>query len=356
MMVIGWHKFFKSIRYGVIAMIVVFVLDLYANPHDFHFLNDLLVFPIGIFIGFFSEFLIGKRFRKIYYPVQLIIEIIAIILVTTALFFIIAFILSFFLDISLSNVLNYIRSDIYEVILVRAVIVSISVITFFQVERLLGRKTLARFLFGSYNKPREEDRIFMFIDMKSATTHAENMGNIKFYEMVNQTFEDMTYATLKHDAEILKYIGDEVVFTWPLKKGLKNNNCVDLFFSIQKAMELNAKQYMKQYGFIPEYKAGIHGGPTICAQVGDLKKSIDYSGDVVNTAARLESICNINHASVVISKSLFDLLPNKDKYTIEELEGLELKGKENKLEAIKVIDRKETKVKRFGKMNPSQVG
>lgn len=337
------HKFFKSIRYGAIAMIVVFILDLYSNPLDFHFLNDLLVFPIGVCIGFLSEFIIGRRFRRLYYPLQIFIEIIAITLITTLLFFFAAFLYSRFVELDYSTVLNYIQSDVYIVILARSIIVSIIVITFFQVERLLGRKTLSKFLFGSYDRPKEQERIFMFIDMKDATTHAEAMGNTKFFQMVNRTFEDMTYPALKHNAEILKYIGDEVVFTWPMKAGLRKNNCVDLFFSIQKAMEKNKNYYLKRYGFVPTYKAGIHGGKIICAQVGDLKKSIDYSGDVINTTARLESICNENDARLIISKDLFDQLPLSSIYETKDLPGLSLKGKDQVIDVIKITARQDRK-------------
>lgn len=337
------HKFFKSIRYGAIAMLVVFILDLYANPMDFHFLNDLLVFPIGVCVGFFSEFLIGRRFRRLYYPLQILLEIIAIMLVTTLLFLFAAYVFSWFVELEFKTALNYTKSAAFQVILIRAVIVSIVVITFFQIERLLGRKTLSKFLFGSYDRPKEENRIFMFIDMKDATTHAEAMGNTKFFEMVNRTFEDMTYPALKHNAEILKYIGDEVVFTWPMKSGLRKNNCVDLFFSIQKAMEKNKHYYLKRYGFVPTYKAGIHGGKIICAQVGDLKKSIDYSGDVINTTARLESICNENDARLVISKELFDQLPLSSIYETETLPGLSLKGKDQMVDVIKITARQDRK-------------
>ena len=47
---------------------------------------------------------------------------------------------------------------------------------FLQINNLLGEGILWKFIRGKYHKPREEERIFMFLDMKSSTTIAEQLG------------------------------------------------------------------------------------------------------------------------------------------------------------------------------------
>ena len=37
---------------------------------------------------------------------------------------------------------------------------------------------------------------------------------------------------LRSDAEILKYIGDEVIFTWTVPRGARDARCLDLYFDL----------------------------------------------------------------------------------------------------------------------------
>ena len=50
-----------------------------------------------------------------------------------------------------------------------AVVISIVM----QLDRLLGRGVLASFVIGRYHKPREEERIFLFLDLVGSTALAE---------------------------------------------------------------------------------------------------------------------------------------------------------------------------------------
>ena len=330
------HKFFKSFRYGLLALIVLIVLDFYARPMNFSILNDLLAFPIGFAIGLVSEFLIGKSFRRLSYPIQILIELVIIIFIVVLVITGVSYLHDQYPLVKILQNVPSVGTKSFQVLIIQFVIIALVVITLFQIERLIGRKTMIKFLFGSYDRPKETDQIFMFIDMKDATMYAEKIGNIKFYEMINETITDMSKSVLKTDAEILKYIGDEVVFTWPMKRGLRRNNCVKLFFEIQKVMDDKGDYYEKKYGCRPSYKAGVHGGKVICAQVGDLRKAIDYSGDAINTTARLEGVCNENNANLVVSKFIFDQLSDNSVYKATELEKLQLKGKKKVVTAMKV--------------------
>jgi adenylate cyclase len=50
--------------------------------------------------------------------------------------------------------------------------------------------------------------------------------------------------------------------------------------------------YRKQYERIPEFKAGLHIGKVTAVEVGDIKRDIAYLGDTLNTASRIQGICN----------------------------------------------------------------
>jgi len=57
-----------------------------------------------------------------------------------------------------------------------------------------------------YHKPREEVRIFMFLDMKSSTAIAERLGHVRFYTLLNELFHEISRPVLQTKAEIYQYI------------------------------------------------------------------------------------------------------------------------------------------------------
>ena len=77
---------------------------------------------------------------------------------------------------------------------------------------------------GNYHQPKKEERIFLFMDMKSSTTIAEKIGNEQYFHLLNDVFADLTNTILEHDGEIYQYVGDEIVICWPLQKGIKSAN------------------------------------------------------------------------------------------------------------------------------------
>ncbi|MHC4457755.1 MAG: adenylate/guanylate cyclase domain-containing protein, partial [Planctomycetota bacterium] len=83
-----------------------------------------------------------------------------------------------------------------------------------QVSDKFGQGVLISFLLGKYHRPKEDDRIFMFMDLKSSTTYAEKLGHIKYSQFIQDCFFDITDVITKYDAKIYQYVGDEVVLSW----------------------------------------------------------------------------------------------------------------------------------------------
>ena len=104
-------------------------------------------------------------------------------------------------------------------------------------------------------------------------------------------------------------------------------------------MQLESKgaYFMKNYGYQPKFKAALHAGLVLAAEIGHIKKEIIYSGDVLNATARMESLCNEYGADILVSKSLFNLLDKKHEIVYEDLGAITLKGKGEKLELIKIL-------------------
>jgi adenylate cyclase len=179
----------------------------------------------------------------------------------------------------------------------------------------------------------------MFLDMKSSTTIAEQLGHVKFYALLNELFHEISGPVLATKAEIYQYVGDEVILTWPVKYGLENSNCVKAFFLFQERLQRNSENYKKNFGIIPSFKAGLHSGTVISAQIGDLKREIVYNGDVLNTASRIQNECNTYHKDCLISGTLMDSLKQVNGFIWEKINTVTLRGKETEVELFSPLSR-----------------
>ena len=198
---------------------------------------------------------------------------------------------------------------------------------FVQMNRMVGQDVLMKFLRGRYLRATEEDRVFMFLDLKASTTIAERLGS-RYYLLLNEFFHDISLPVMMTRAEIYQYVGDEVVLTWQLGAGLRDANCLRTYSLIQDAVAGRADEYMRRYGTVPEYKAGLHCGVVVSAQIGDIKREIVYNGDVVNTASRIQEQCGELGEDLVVSDDLMRLVEVPDGFKAEPLGHIDLKGKE----------------------------
>ncbi|WP_282079213.1 adenylate/guanylate cyclase domain-containing protein [Aquimarina algiphila] len=194
-----------------------------------------------------------------------------------------------------------------------------------------GKGTFLKILMGKYKTPQEEKRIFMFLDLKDSTSIAENLGHYKYSQFIQDCFYDLNTVVPKFNAEIYQYVGDEVVLSWPYKKGLTNNNCIDLFFAFQEKKRNKSEYYLNKYGVVPEFKAGLHGGKLMVTEVGVIKKEIAYHGDVINTSARIQDECNTYKVPFLISEKLMQDLKMSAHLTSQFLGSVLLKGKQEKV-------------------------
>lgn len=200
------------------------------------------------------------------------------------------------------------------------------------VARLLGPNVLLNYLLGRYHTPKEEERIFMFMDLRSSTTIAERLGHAKWHQFLNDFFFDIAKPVRRTQGEIYQYVGDEVVISWPKKTGLKNLNCIACFFGIYNRMEERRDRYLKKYGYEPVFKAGYHVGEIIVGEIGDYKRDIVFHGDTINTASRIQMECNHFNRRLLLSNTLLEQLDITGKYTSEYITKIILRGKQQELE------------------------
>lgn len=205
-----------------------------------------------------------------------------------------------------------------------------------QMNSKFGPGILIPMLLGRYRKPREQKRFFMFLDMKSSTQHAEELGHLKFSALIRDCFADLNHVLTLNTAEVYQYVGDEAVISWQASEGIHNMACISMFFDFKERLKKKSDYYQKNYCLVPEFKAGLHFGLVTAVEVGEVKREIAYHGDTINTAARIQAICNEYSKSFLISDSVKELFDDMKNYMINPLGKIALKGKHQQVEIFSV--------------------
>lgn len=265
--------------------------------------GDIRAILNGALIGLFGGIFIWVFEMKVFHPKNRILTFIPIFLIKTLAYFIGFFVIilsvkglidSIFYNIP---VLEYISSDEFQdfilkedfdVILIYT-LAFLAIINFtIQMSRKVGLNMMINYISGKYHAPKTEHRIIMFVDLKSSTTIAEKFGDEKYHRMLNDFFHDVTKCILAAKGEIYRYVGDEVVITWPWRKGLRNSNCIRTYFYIQYLINREKEKYLEKYGIIPQFTAGLHGGYVTTGEIGEVKSQIIHHGKVIQETTSLK--------------------------------------------------------------------
>jgi adenylate cyclase len=228
------------------------------------------------------------------------------------------------------------REDVFSLRVLRLIFtwyfIVVMTVFFLDVNEKYGAGILRGLLLGKYHKPGKEERVFMFLDLKGSTTIAEQIGDEKYFSMLRYFYQVANEAIINTYGEIYQYVGDEIVISWEKKEGIRNANCLRCFTAIQEAVKKRAGHFTDTYGVVPAFKAGIHAGTVTTGEIGTIKKDIVYSGDVLNTTARIVALCNFYKEELLISGLLYqELKETTTEYNFYFIENVLLRGKKTEM-------------------------
>ena len=228
------------------------------------------------------------------------------------------------------------QNSILRSLFLYAVIINFLTDFFLLMRKNLGPDYFFNLIRGKYHRPREENRIFMFLDLASSTTIAERIGHIAYSSLLQDCFRELTPLLLKNNASIYQYVGDEAVITWKINKHTKRNQCLDLFFSFQKRLQKKKDYYSQTYHTVPFFRASINEGRIVMSTVGELKMEIVYHGDVLNTAARIQSLCKTYDTDLLISENFYENINDKKIFQFKCFNNIAITGKDKNINIYSV--------------------
>ncbi len=203
--------------------------------------------------------------------------------------------------------------------------------------RQIGFTRLGKILIGYYKKPREENLIFMFLDLQSSTTFAEKLGHKKYSYFIQDCFRILSNPLLMTSGRVYQFIGDEVVVTWKATKINNYKKAIDFFFLFTQELNENKLYFEKKYGLIPIFSASFNAGRVMLAEVGEIKTEMAFHGDVLNTAARIQKQCKHYKKPVLVTENFAQKLASQQNgYQINLVDRVKLSGKAKEVDLYEV--------------------
>jgi adenylate cyclase len=205
-----------------------------------------------------------------------------------------------------------------------------------EVRRKVGPGNLWALLTGRYHRPRDERRVFLFLDLKGSTSIAERLGHSQYSQFIRNCFHDLTDFVLLHRAQIYQFAGDEVILTWPADLPHAGRRSVDTCFAFQSRLAQKRDWYQGSFGVAPEFRGGVEEGVVTATEVGDIKREIAFHGDALNTAARLLELCREYDRPLLVSERIQESIAGNPRFSTHLQEEVALRGRSKRISVFGV--------------------
>lgn len=195
------------------------------------------------------------------------------------------------------------------------------------IANLIGPRAFLNFVTGRYHVPVEESRFVLFVDIAGSTGLAERLGGVGFHRFLDQAFRLLTGPVVDYRGEVLGYVGDEVIVTWPEAAGRIDCRPLRCFAAMRAALAKSAGEFERAFGAAPRIRGSLHFGPVIVGEIGNVKRAIVFNGDVMNTAARLEELSRQVDGGFLASRAAMDRFDAQPPLPMRDLGLLPIRGR-----------------------------
>jgi len=171
-----------------------------------------------------------------------------------------------------------------------------------------------------------EERVFVFLDLADSTTLTERLGHVDYSRFIRACYHDLSGVLIQYKAQIYQYVGDEVVLSWDLRDGVRDNTCLELVFAYQSRLLEKRTEYEREFGVAPVFRGSMDLGAVTRTQVGDVKRDLAYHGNVLNVASRLQGLCKTYDEPLLITHRVDEALPGGPRFATRLLGQVVLRG------------------------------
>lgn len=207
-------------------------------------------------------------------------------------------------------------------------------VTVLMLARLTGFEWLMEYLAGRYHLPTREQRIFMQVNLDPDSV--SKLDNLELCALLQDFYYDLSDPITLSNGQIYQCRDSELIITWVLSNGKANYDAIECYFMMLERLENRQSYYKRKFGITPQIKSGIHAGEVVSAWVGDTKKSLIFRGDVPHIASRIQSVCNLHHANLLVSSDYYDSVQLPRDFNVVRLPAVSFRGKSLPMSILKI--------------------
>ena len=215
-----------------------------------------------------------------------------------------------------------------------SVVISVLFNLAYSIANLIGTRALMNFFTGRYHTPVAENRFVLFVDIAGSTGLAERLGGVGIHRFLDRTFRLLTAPVVDYRGEVLNYVGDEVIVTWPERAGAIDCRPLRCFLAMREELSRAADQFDREFGAVPKIRGSLHFGSVIVGEIGDVKRAIVFNGDVMNTAARMEELSRNVDGGFLASRAAMEQFASAPPFPVRELGLLPIRGRADGIDVV----------------------
>jgi len=266
-----------------------------GRPAIFATLNAIFVGTgVGLFEEYYVQSLRGRRIRNIH-PLHAI------------LIYTIVVVVLFFISIHFTHFLLWpfyqlpVPYEMLPLVLPLVIVFAVIGIVVMRTVHFIGIETLFHLTVGSYHRPVLQEKILVFLDINNSTGLAERLGAVRTKAMVGKFLFDISKPITDHGGEIYLYKGDGLIALWDWREAIRDNRILRTIDAVFATIGQERGEYSEQFGIVPSFRIGVHGGEVVVSEQGDTKRAIGVYGTTINIAARMEEVAKAHHIACAIS-------------------------------------------------------
>jgi|SRR5579872_7327059 class 3 adenylate cyclase len=150
------------------------------------------------------------------------------------------------------------------------------------------------------------DVTVLFTDLKDSTVLYDHVGDLNAFALVQRHFDRLLDVVVRNHGAVVKTIGDAVMaaFREPVE-------------AVRAALEMRADiASLNEPGRLLILKIGIHRGPAIVVTLND---RLDYFGQTINIASRIQNLADANE--IYLSGDVWEASGVKSLLAVHQIQG-----------------------------------
>ena len=172
----------------------------------------------------------------------------------------------------------------------------------------IGVETLFHLMVGTYHRPVVQEKVIVFLDINDSTGLAERLGAVQTKSLVGKFLFDISKPITDHGGEIYLYKGDGLIALWEWREAVRDDRILQAIDAIFGTIKREHAAFQVQFGVVPSFRMGVHGGEVVVSEQGDTKRAIGIYGSTINIAARMEEAAKAHNVTCVISGDVVEAI------------------------------------------------